>query len=267
MNQNVFGFYLRIIKRVVFPTLFFLIVVSEGGFLPEAMAETMNVSAEPSLIKIGSFYNGSKIHVTGEIPSGTEVAVRVKGALGDVHLKKKGKVGGILWMNTGDVHLKNVPDVFMVYTTPVLAPSLNDPTVNIGYWSIRDEIEVEPANEDKKFLFGEFVKLKESNEVYMIDQDSVQYEDSGPVRKFSVDVIIPPKMKVGKYQVEAFAVKDNHVIASSTAPFSLEEVGFPLFISDLAYNHSLLFGIMAVFVALVAGLAIGMIFRGGGGAH
>ncbi len=254
------------VRMSLIVALFFM-VISAGYLCSSAMAESMKISAEPSEFKISAFYNGAVMHVTGEIPKGTEVAVRVKGAGTEVHLKKKGKVGGVLWMNTGKVIFKNVPDVFMLYTTQALVSKLDDPALNLGYWSVRDEIEMEPATEDKKFLFGEFIKLNEANKVYLIDKDSVTYGDAGGMRKFSVDVRIPPKMKPGKYQVEAFAVRDATVVASATAPFSLEQTGLPRWISELAFNHALLFGIMSVFVAIAAGLAIGMIFRGGGGAH
>jgi uncharacterized protein (TIGR02186 family) len=231
-------------------------------------AEEMKISASPTHIQITAFYNGSHVKVTGEIPSGADVAIRLKGVGEEVHLKKKGQVGGLLWMNTGKIIFKNVPDVFMVYTTGSVASMLDDPSLHLGYWSVSDEVEVEPASEDKKFLFGEFIKLKESNGVYIIDKNSIKYNgESGGKKQFEAELFIPPKMKPGTYKIEAFAIQDGKIVANANVPFTLELVGFPRWISDLAWNHSLLFGLMAVFVALGAGLAIGMIFRGGGGAH
>jgi len=41
----------------------------------------------------------------------------------------------------------------------------------------------------------------------------------------------------------------------------------PAWIDDMARNSSLLYGILSTLVAILGGLAIGMVFQGKGGAH
>jgi hypothetical protein len=74
-------------------------------------------------------------------------------------------------------------------------------------------------------------------------------------------------MKAGAYSVEAIAVKSGVAISRVKEDLTLELTGLPATISSLAYGSPLLFGFMAVFIAIATGLLIGMIFRGGGGAH
>ena len=51
------------------------------------------------------------------------------------------------------------------------------------------------------------------------------------------------------------------------ANIDVREVGMPAWISSLAFNHGALYGILAVLVAVVAGLGTGILFKGGKGAH
>ena len=38
-------------------------------------------------------------------------------------------------------------------------------------------------------------------------------------------------------------------------------------LSNLAFNHAAVYGILAIFVAMAAGFAVGALFKKGGGAH
>jgi uncharacterized membrane protein YraQ (UPF0718 family) len=42
-------------------------------------------------------------------------------------------------------------------------------------------------------------------------------------------------------------------------------VGFPAFFMTMAYQHGALYGILAVFIAIVVGFIMGYLFKGGGG--
>jgi hypothetical protein len=42
-------------------------------------------------------------------------------------------------------------------------------------------------------------------------------------------------------------------------------VGFPEFLMSMAYQHALMYGILAVVVAILTGFLMGYLFKGGGG--
>jgi len=232
------------------------------------LAENVTMKITPAEINISAFYNGSSITVTGTIPDNTEAFIRLSGHIGEIHLKKKGKVAGILWMNTGDVTLKNVPETFMLFTSPGLKDQIDSPHSSIGFAALKNEVQIEPESSDKDFLFREFVKLEQKNQVYFNDDKAVQYGASADgSRTFTAVLPIPPKMKPGTYSVDVFALQNGDVVGSTNDSLTIKEVGFPQQLSILAFNHELIYGIMAVLVALVAGLATGILFKGKGGAH
>jgi hypothetical protein len=67
--------------------------------------------------------------------------------------------------------------------------------------------------------------------------------------------------------VEAFGVKDGRVVSRASVDMEAKLTGFPALLGDMAFHHSLLYGIFAVVVAILAGLLMTAVFRDKGGAH
>ena len=232
--------------------------------LPTA-ALGVSLRLQPQNVLISTFYDGTTVEVTGEVPRDSRALILVRGPGEDLHLKKKGKVGGLLWMNVGDVTFQHTPCVYMLYADSDLPASLD---AEVGFAALKRAIDIVPAGEDKNFLFGEFLKLKKSESLYAFHSKSVSYTpESDDMRSFKAIITIPPRMRSGDYMVQAFEVKDGHVQDKTSETLRIKLTGFPSQLDRLAFDHSLLYGIIAVLVALTAGLIIGILFKGKGGAH
>jgi len=231
-------------------------------------ADGLQMQLAEDTINITTFYNGTTLDVSGTAPATADVVLEVSGPKKDVHLKLKGKVLGFLWMNKTDVSLENAPADYMLYTPENTGQDLLSLKTGIGYPALVKNIMVNPETEDKAFIFGEYVKLMEKSGVYAVNNGAVSY---GPVqdgmKSFSATLIIPSKMSAGAYQVKAFAIQDDMVTDQIQSDLTVQLQGLPALISSLAYNHSLMFGIMAVVIAIAVGLIIGVLFKGGGGSH
>lgn len=226
----------------------------------------MKVSAET--VDISTFYNGTTVEVTGAVADGSDVVIEVSGPKTDVHLKEKGKVLGLLWMNKTDVSLENAPADYMIYFPENVTQELIGEKTGVGYEAVEKEITIEPASEDRAFIFGEYVKLMEKSGVYALNEGGVTYGQANDgMKPFSATLDIPSKMKPGSYHIKALAVNQGAVTEQIEQELNLRLTGFPAMISKLAFGNSLLFGIMAVVIAIAAGLIIGTLFKGGGGAH
>ena len=231
-------------------------------------AQGLQMQLAADTINISTFYNGTTLEVSGTAPADADVVLEVSGPKQDVHLKEKGKVLGFLWMNKTDVSLENAPADYMIYTPENAGKDIIGLKTGIGYQSVVRNIVIKPETADKAFIFGEYVKLMEKAGVYAINQGAVKYGSvKDGVKSFSATLIIPSKMSAGKYHVKAFAVQDGAVADQLQTDLTVQLQGFPALISSLAYNHSLLFGIMAVVIAIAAGLFVGVLFKGGGGSH
>ena len=255
-------------NRIVYGLVTLLLVSLTWVGSSPAAEKPLLLELAATTIKISTFYNGTTLEVTGSLPEAADIVLQVSGPKKDVHLKEKGKVAGFLWMNKTDVSLGNTPAVYMVYTPAGPTEKFISPELGTGYKALVKDITIEPESEDKTFIFEEYVKLMQKSGVYAVNEATVGYgEPNNGVKGFSATLTIPSKMSAGSYTVEAIAVKDGAIIGRTHEDLTLELSGLPAAIASLAFGKPLIFGIMAVFIAIATGLIIGVLFRGGGGAH
>jgi len=258
----------KTMNRIVYSLVTFLLVTLAWVGASPAAEKPLLLELAATTIKISTFYNGTTLEVTGSLPMDEDVVLQVSGPKKDVHLKEKGKVAGFLWMNKTDVSLENTPAVYMVYTPAGPTEKFISPELGVGYKALVKDITIEPETEDKAFIFGEYVKLMEKSGVYAVNETAVTYgEPNDGVKGFTATLTIPSKMSAGNYTVDAIAVKNGTIRGRTHEDLTLELSGLPAAIASLAFGSPLLFGIMAVLIAIATGLIIGVLFRGGGGAH
>ncbi len=229
-----------------------------------ARAEKLRVKLEPNVVIIGATYNGATVKVTGEVPVNSEAVVYVTGHRKDTEFKKKGKALGLLWMNMGTVVFHNAPSLYLIFT------SLNADvqSLPVGFEALKNEISISPAGEDKDFLFREFLKLKTKEGLYSITKGAVKYgKGTGQIKPFTCTVTLPSKLVPGNYEVHIAAINSRKILASAQEVLKAEEKGLPNLVATLAFRHSTTYGILATVIAIIAGLIMGIIFKGGKGGH
>jgi uncharacterized protein (TIGR02186 family) len=231
-------------------------------------AAPVELHLDKSAIEISTFYNGTTVLATGRVPAGSEAVVRVSGKAEDLHLKKKGKVGGLLWMNTGDLTIENAPKIYMLYASTTGQEALADPKLGASLDSLRNRIKILPENEDQQFFFNEFLKMKKHDAVYAEFPGTVIYSDQPDgARQFQASLQIPPRMSEDDYTIEVLAVKEGQLIGQAHSDLQVKMVGFPEQLSRMAFHRSLLYGVLSVLIAVAAGFFMGTLFRGKGGSH
>jgi len=225
----------------------------------------LEITVQPDQIFIGATYNGTDIMVSGKIPADTEAAIRITGREEDSRLKKKGRVMGFLWMNLGSVEFHNVPGVFLLYR-PKQADDQKDR--GIGIEAIRTKANIVSEYQDKDSLFEEFVKLKRNSGLYNTIENGINYENENDgMKSFSVSVKLPSALPQGDYKLEVFALNGNGIAGFSKKDLNVRQTGMPAFIAGLAFDHGTIYGVLAVIVAVIAGLLTGTIFKGEKSAH
>ncbi|MBZ4658997.1 MAG: hypothetical protein JG766_920 [Desulfacinum sp.] len=239
-----------------------------------SFARAMDVTVRPQAFEIGTFYNGTTLNVEGRVGADQDVVVRFVGVPADLHLKKKGKVLGCLWMNRGSVNFQGVPNVFVVYLPKPWealgqADSGDAESIwHLGLEGLESRVTLEPEGEDKHLLFRELLKLKRKQRLYQEAVGSIHYgsEDQGQ-RTFQVSLKIPARLTEGDYHLEVYAVSNGRVAESASVPIRARLVGAPAFIKKMAFEHALWHGMLATLVAIFGGLLMGFLFGAGKGAH
>jgi uncharacterized protein (TIGR02186 family) len=227
--------------------------------------ETGGISASPPNIRMGAQYDGLSLKVNGTVPAGSDVILRFTGAADELHLRLKGKVFGLLWMNVGKVTLKNVPKVCLIDSSrsfddlgAAAAPFRLDGLLKAV------EIEKDSGSGDMD-ITHELLLLKKQEGLYNEKSLGVALGPvEGSMRTFSANMAIPSAIAPGNYQVEAIAVQDGAVVSRYAVNVEAALIGFPKWLSSLAFNNGLLYGILATIIALLSGLIIGLVFQSKG---
>ena len=227
---------------------------------------SVELTLEPSDVRAGMFFDGATVRVSALVPEGLGVTISCLGPEGSVVLNRKGKALGLIWMNVGEVEIEGAPALYLLHSSGELGEIATTAALasqGVGYVTLEDRVTIGgvPGDGEEGRLFGEFVSLKESDGLYSTSEGSVESE-SGPeglVRVWT-ELRLPAKTPPGEYQilVHGFAGEDGTLLG--TAPLRVVQVGMAASIQNLATQHGLRYGILAVVVAIVVGLLTGVLF-------
>lgn len=216
------------------------------------------VRVEPAEIDVGMFYRGTKLHVEATAPAGCDVALACVGHETNVELKRKGKVGGVLWMNVGDVAFERVPSLFLQWSDVGGLRTDSGAARDVaarGYERVEARALPATADEDTRELFHEFIRLKEHEQLYL--------SRSGPARAastFSADFWLPASVPPGKYEVQLLGGRGPALDVLAASTVTVKRVGLAALISSMAQTHGLLYGIASVLLAIGMGFLTGILF-------
>ncbi len=238
-----------------------------GVFANHAIQGPITCEIIPDEVFINSFYHGGKLRVTGKSGPGDDIIVKISSPPVESSLKYMGKAAGLFWMKVGDMEFKPVSNVYMIYSTGKI-DGITSPDERlkrwIGYDALRSQVEISSSKGpvDKDRWFNEFIKFKEKNRLYAIHEGSIVEDSQGG---FSLDVDWPYQAPPGEYTLEALAVKGGAVYAKATQKLVIKSAGMVNLLSDLAFKSAAIYGLIAIVIAMLAGLLVGIIFKGGGG--
>jgi uncharacterized protein (TIGR02186 family) len=249
-----------------------LLVLGLAAWYPSVAAATLTVESNQKHLKVNYNYNGRVVTLSGLADAGVDLVLTIASEESHQILKEKNKVGGVLWMNTGDVKFEHVPNVYYLLSTEKPEDILGEAELaknDIGYQALLERANIESSKEsdDVKSLFGEFVKYKEASLLYSVSTGGFELSDQGGSQKYSTAVKWPYQIPPGDYQITVRAVKGGKVVEKAMTVVTVERAGIVKRLTDMAQNNGALYGILAIVIALGAGFGVGLIFGKGGGAH
>ncbi len=220
----------------------------------DARAGGAAIRVEPAEVQVGMFYRGTALRVEATVPARESVALVCVGHESKVELKRKGKVGGVLWMNVGDVAFERVPAVFLQATELDGARPGGAPP---GYERMMARVLPATADEDTRQLFREFIRLKEHEQLFASRGSPARSGSSRVSAEFWLPASIPP----GKYEVQLLGGAGDAVEVLAAREITVERVGLAALISTMASQHGLVYGLLSVVFAIAMGFLTGILFK------
>ena len=240
--------------------------------LPAKQASALTTEVSPQNISISLLYHGGKLAIKGKSNANDDLLIKISSEPTDAHMKYKGKAAGIFWMKLGDVSFENVPSAYILASSGDINSLLSREEQikeGIGFAALKANSKMEssaPEMDEERWL-DEFIKFKESEKLYQVQEGAVNLVQGAQGTEFALDLKWPYQAAPGTYNIEVLAVRDGAVVDRSETSLTVDRAGIVAQLSNLAFNHSAVYGIIAIVVAMLAGFAVGALFKKGGGAH
>ncbi len=235
---------------------------------PALAQETIVSGLSQNRVSITADFDGSEILIYGAVKRDTpapdggplEVIVTVEGPSTPVTVRRKGRVAGI-WVNTDAVVVDSAPSFYAVATTGPLRHILSD-TENL-----RHAITIErviravgitaEAEQSGEFLLA-LLRVRSNEDRYRLLEGRVELTEN---TLFRADVVLPANLTEGEYKVRLFLLRDKRVIAAQERLIGVRKEGLERFIFNLAQERPLIYGLLSLLLAAVAGWGASAAFR------
>ena len=232
-----------------------------------APSATVETDVSSRLIAIESNFTGVNLVVFGSIADKSrrrrkagdyQIAVVVRGPETPIVTRQKSRVLGI-WVNTLSRPFQNVPGYYAVLSTrPLNQLAESDVLVKygIGFDSLLIE-RTEPGAPEDPFREA-VIRIREKEGLFRRDTDGVTFVGEN---LFRATVELPATVPVGEYWTDVFVFSGGKLLSHNSSAIVIQKEGFERFIYTMAFDQPLLYGIIAVIAAMIAGLLASTVFR------
>lgn len=241
---------------------------------PEAPApapvpgETVVAGLSSDSVSITADFDGSDILIYGAIrrespiPDGPplQVIVTVEAPSAGLTVWRKERRVGI-WVNADAVRIGAAPGFYAVATSAplddILLPEWDSRyriSLSTAMRAFAGEIAVESTVPYTEAL----IRIRRNEGLYRLDEGSVSVIDQ---TLFRADISLPANLVEGTYKTRIFLLRDGQVVDVFLAPLNVRKVGVERWLYRLAFDQPLLYGIMSLAVAVLAGWGASAAFR------
>ena len=249
---------------LIFGLLMFLFCVSP------VWAQDSSVSVYPDRVDIGLNFKGTDLVVSGTVPGGSDVYLKVASPNDSVlQLSKKGKVS-LFWMNVENTNVTNVPKLYQVVTSNPLSQMPLDLQNQLGLDQGFSQVYATGkvlkhsekgsevlSTEDSDNYIKSLIDIYKKSNLYSIRENVVKVDGE----KFNTIVSLPPNIPQEASKITVYAIKDGKLISFSSVPFKVSGVGLVKWLNREAIYNGPMYGYIAVLIALACGIGIALIFN------
>ncbi|MEP3048779.1 MAG: TIGR02186 family protein [Roseibium sp.] len=256
------------IRTVLFAILLF--VTTAGAATAEKQSDLVTALSS-DVVSIQSNFTGTEIVIFGQAQrigqvsdttDGYELAIVVEGPPQDITTRRKGRFLGV-WVNLQAERFTNVPSFYAVASTIDIGEIANRTVLDeLGIGLNHLNLAVSGVSNvplsDRDDFRKAFVRLREDMGLFSEQETSIHFLTD---TMFRTNVPLPANIPVGDYKVKSFLFHQGQVVSQTEETLAVAKIGFEQITFELAQNHSLIYGILAVLLAIFTGWLAGVIFR------
>ncbi|MBA3908347.1 MAG: hypothetical protein C0524_00385 [Rhodobacter sp.] len=235
---------------------------------PALAQETIVSGLSQNRVSITADFDGSEILIYGAVkrdapaPDGKplEVIITVEGPSTPVTVRRKARVAGI-WVNNAEVRVDSAPSFYAVATTGPLRHILSE-TENLRHAITIERLIRAVGISAEAEQSGEFIpallRVRTNEDRYRVLEGKVELTED---TLFRADVVLPANLTEGEYKVRLFLLRDKRVVAKQERLIGVRKEGLERFIFNLAQERPLIYGLISLALAALAGWGASAAFR------
>lgn len=237
--------------------------------LPGLLAsEEVVLGLSSDKVAITTSFDGSEILIFGAvkreepIPTGAPlgVVITVAGPSKPVVVRRKEKRFGI-WVNIDTVEVDAAPSFYAVASSAPLDEVLSDVE------DLRSKISIDrairsvgaPSNIMDSASFTEAViRIRKEADLYQLLEGQVAVDEQ---TLFRTAIKLPANLTEGDYATRIFLTRDREVISQYETKIDVRKVGLERWLFTMSRENALLYGLMSLTIAIVAGWGASAAFQ------
>jgi len=251
-------------RKILVLSVIFCSYIYHCFFIADVKAKPIVADLAIRSVDINHDFNGINILLFGARNDAGKIVVLLRGPERNYIVRKKEKIGGLLWMNKKSVEFENVSSLYAIASTVDLSEIQNDNLLKRFEMSV-DNIKINAIPEhhsikSKKTIseFSEaFKRLKIDSGLYDPEIKPISFWGE---TLFRTSLKFHKNLEDGWYTAEVYLIQDGVLSAMQSTPIKVSKIGFEALIFDLAHKNSLLYGLLCVFMAISAGWGASKIF-------
>jgi uncharacterized protein (TIGR02186 family) len=219
-------------------------------------------------ITIESNFTGIEIVLFGSVdfsraPSPDEgpydVVMTIRGPNRPIVVRRKERIAGV-WMNGPSKTFPSAPGFYAVLASRpfrAIAPDETLKKLGIGFASLDFGKSVEGESADDGFR-ASLIRLQKEHSLFQESDDAVSFLGRS---LFRGSIQLPVNTPIGRYTTQVYLFRDGKLLSQSQSSLQVHKVGFERVVYMLAFRHPLAYGLLAVLMAVSAGLLAYAAFR------
>lgn len=231
-------------------------------------AEQIVAALSQGRVSITADFDGSEIMVFGAIKHDApppnypplEVIITIEGPRSTVEVRKKDLLGGI-WINREKTEVENVPVFYHIATTgPLFSILSHKEDLHHGISiprGIRTQGAIRDVSTPIRFTDA-LIRLRMRAGLYTVSENSIVFSQQTLFRN---SVRLPANLTEGVYKVRIFLTRDKEILDYHTTYIDVRKVGLERILHNMAHKTPMLYGILSIFLAALAGWGASTLFR------
>lgn len=228
-----------------------------------ALADDLDVDLSKPDVRLDVSFEGADLLLFGAKDLVGDVIVVVRGPEKPTSIRFKERIAGV-WVNTDEVVFDNAPAFYAVAASGPLKDLLPEATLaelQLGTDRLALNASETPAGASHETV-GDFraglVRNMQRKNLYTTEPGEIRLVGK---QLFRTDLWFPANVTVGDYVIQTYLVRDQVVASSRTTHLQVHKVGIEAQVYDFAHEHALIYGLLAIVVAVVSGWAANAVFK------